>query len=111
MHYPPLSEDDRRDIWLDFLGDLHEREGDTAINYTLLKRKVDLLARDPLNGRQIRNAIRTARQLASQQRQPLSYEHLKKTISVAQDFEQYVVGTHGGNTDAEYAKAQNWRAE
>jgi len=108
LHYPSINEGGRAEIWLDFFHEL--RKQGANINYELLKSKTDILAKDNLNGRQIRNCIRTARQLASQANEPLSYDHLRKAIKVTQEFEQYVVETHGGQTHEGFAKAQNIRA-
>lgn len=108
MHYPSIDEHGRAEIWLDFFQELQKQGAN--INYDLLKSKTNILARDDLNGRQIRNCIRTARQLASQANEPLSYDHLKKAIKVAQEFEQYIVETHSGQTHEDFAKAQNIRS-
>ena len=59
LHYPAIDEQGRGEIWHDFIQDL-ERQGANA-NYDLLKHKIGVLTRDSLNGRQIRNSIRTAR--------------------------------------------------
>lgn len=68
-----------------------------------------ILAIEELNGRQIRNVIRTGRQLASHRREALGYEHLRTSINVIKEFENYIVETHG-HTDEDFAKAQNLRA-
>ncbi|KAK1759718.1 P-loop containing nucleoside triphosphate hydrolase protein [Echria macrotheca] len=107
LHYPAIDERGREEIWLEFIQDLQKQGADA--NYPQLRERIPALARNPLNGRQIRNAIRTARQLASQAKQPLSYDHLRKAIKVAHEFEQYVVETHGGTTDEEYAKLRSTR--
>ncbi|KAI5459411.1 P-loop containing nucleoside triphosphate hydrolase protein [Mariannaea sp. PMI_226] len=107
LHYPAIDEEGRGEIWRDFIQDL-ERQGADAM-FDQLKAKVGALAGYNLNGRQIRNSIRTARQLASQSKEPLSYSHLGKAIKVAQEFEKYVVDTHGGTTHEYYAKEQHIR--
>jgi len=107
LHYPAIDEQGRGEIWHDFIQEL-QKQGANA-NHELLKSKVGALARDNLNGRQIRNSIRTARQLASQAKEPLSYDHLRKAIKVAQEFEQYVIDTHGGQTHEAFARAQHVR--
>lgn len=107
IHYPAINELGREQIWLEFIQDLQKQEAD--MNYQQLRSKIGVLANSKLNGRQIRNAIRTARQLASQANQALSFDHLQKAIKVADEFEQYVVETHGGQTDEDFAKTQNIR--
>ena len=50
-----------------------------------------------LNGRQIRNTINTALQLATYKNETLGYEHMSRTDSVVDDFEKYVLNVHGGD--------------
>jgi hypothetical protein len=69
-----------------------------------------VLAKEELNGRQIRNAITTARQLARFRGQPLGYAHLSQTIRIANEFEEYVEKTHGHKA-GDYAKAAGMRLE
>ena len=57
-----------------------------------------------MNGRQIRNAVTTARQLARFRKEKLNYEHLKQAISVSQKFEDYVREVKGGQDDDEIAE-------
>jgi hypothetical protein len=109
LHYPAINAQGRRVIWNDFIHEL-EKQGANA-DYEDLRRRVSTLEMEDLNGRQIRNCIRTARQLASQANEPLGYDHLRKAINVAQEFEQYVVDTHGGQTHEAFAKAQNIRRD
>lgn len=49
-----------------------------------------------MNGRQIRNAITTARQYAQWKGMTLTYEHLRDVIEVAGRFDRYLDGLHGG---------------
>ena len=46
-----------------------------------------MLATENLNGRQIRNTITTARQIALFRKVPLGYSHFEQTIRIANDFE------------------------
>lgn len=107
LHYPAIDEGGRAEIWLDFIQDLQKQGADC--NYDQLKAKVGALALNKLNGRQIRNSIRTSRQLASQSKEPLTYDHLKKAIKVVDEFERYIVETHGGASHEDFAKARNIR--
>lgn len=52
-----------------------------------------------LNGRQIRNAITTARQLAKFKRETMSYAHLKHVIDVASKFDTYLGDLTGFSGD------------
>jgi len=55
----------------------------------------DRLARNNLNGRQIKNAVRTAQALAVNEKQKLSMEHIRRVLEVAQSFEQDLKGGTG----------------
>ena len=57
-----------------------------------------------MNGRQIRNAVTTARQLARFRKTKLRYAHLKQAIGVSQKFEDYVREVKGGQDDDEIAE-------
>jgi SpoVK/Ycf46/Vps4 family AAA+-type ATPase len=108
MHYPPLNQDGRWEIWNNFI---HSLKDDAAnVNFEELRSKVDVLARHNLNGRQIRNAVKTAMQLALYRNMSLGYSHLEQTIKVVNEFEEYVEKTHG-HTDEEWVKSQRTRLE
>jgi hypothetical protein len=101
LHYPPLEERGRWEIWRNFINALKD-EGE-KVNTEELKDKIDVLAKHTLNGRQIRNIINTARQLAKYKGDTLSYSHLDQAIDVANEFEEYVLKTQG-HSDEEYAR-------
>jgi SpoVK/Ycf46/Vps4 family AAA+-type ATPase len=101
LHYPPLNEHDRTDVWRNFMQSLAEA-GATA-NFDEIENKLPVLARYKLNGRQIRNTINNARQLARHWGQTLRYMHIDKALQVVVDFEKYVVDVHG-HEDEEYAR-------
>lgn len=106
VHYPTLNEDDRFEIWSNFIHTLRDRKVD--INFDELDRKTKFLARYSLNGRQIRNLIRTASQLAKYKGERLEYKHLEQVIEIANEFEEYLEKTRG-HTDEEYAREQGTR--
>lgn len=102
LHYPPLNEDSRHEIWSNLMDSLSER-GESA-EFEDIKKKLSKLARHRLNGREIRNTVDTARQLARYHNQTLRYAHIDKALGVAVDFEKYVTEVHG-HSDEEYARA------
>lgn len=106
LHYPSLDEQGRFEIWDSFLHTLNEEVKN--INYKELREKLHALAHRRLNGRQIRNTVNTARQLAYFKNEVLGYSHFHQAIEVAEEFQEYVEKTHG-HTDEEYAKAQRLR--
>lgn len=75
-----------------------------------LREKIDDLSSHELNGREIRNAIKTATLLAQFRGQTLGYGHSEEVINVSNEFEKYLTEVHG-HSSSEWAKAQGMRAE
>lgn len=84
-------------------------ESDVEIDSGELRRETDGLATDNHNGRQVRNIIKSARQLASSRNEKFGYQHLKRVMKVPNELEQYLVKTRG-HTDEIRAKEQGTRA-
>lgn len=95
VHYPTLQRSEREQIWQLFLSSLKDKVEVT--NTQLFD-----LARHPLNGRQIRNTIKTASQQAIFDKKSLTYRHLQTAIKVANEFEDYIRDARG-QTDEERA--------
>ena len=55
----------------------------------------DALARHELNGRQIKNTVRTAQALAVNKREPQSMDHIKQVLDVQIKFERDLKGGTG----------------
>jgi SpoVK/Ycf46/Vps4 family AAA+-type ATPase len=108
LNYPMLDEKGRWEIWRNFLTSL--KENGENINFEDVKEKLDILARHSLNGRQIRNAINTARQLARYKGEQLRYAHVDQAVGVVNEFENYVKKVHG-HSDEDYAREQGLRTD
>lgn len=63
---------------------------------------------DQMNGRQIRNMVKTARQLAVYRNEGLEYTHLEHVIDIANEFEEYLKKGHRHDDDM-YAREQGTR--
>lgn len=107
VHYPNLDLDGRRRIWQNFLSAMKDAKVD--MNSRELEQELGTLASHSLNGRQIRNTIKTARQLAVFKREPLQFKHLESVIDIANDFENYLVKTKGSDDDR-WARENQLRA-
>ena len=93
LHYEDLNLRSRKQIWINFLARLElTDEGD---NVARIRDRVDELARHNINGREIRNALSTARQLASYGGVKMDWEHLQLAIKTANDFGKYLKDVHG----------------
>lgn len=98
LHYEKLKLNDRRTIWENFIRRLQKLE-EVGIDFDDINRHMDDLARNELNGRQIRNAITTARQFARHQEKDLDYADLQQVIKIALKFDKHTMEMQGGMND------------
>ncbi|GKT55434.1 AAA family ATPase [Colletotrichum tofieldiae] len=126
LHYETLNKSQRRTIWKNFLDRLKtlEKEGNNAsalglrkgkakepkaIDFDDIARHLGDLAEQEMNGRQIRNAITTARQLASFKDENMSYKHLQHVIKVSKRFDKYLEKIQDDLTDDQIARGDGIR--
>ncbi|KAL3423910.1 hypothetical protein PVAG01_05657 [Phlyctema vagabunda] len=106
LHYEDLTKKARETIWKNFIGMLEEAGGDVEISD--LESHLDELASEEMNGRQIRNAMTTARQLALHRKEKLRWDHLEQVLKTAREFNTYLKRVQG-HTDKQWARAQKIR--
>ncbi|OBT42291.1 hypothetical protein VE00_06372 [Pseudogymnoascus sp. WSF 3629] len=75
VHYPALDTDSRLHIWKTFV-----RMGNS--DSRLSDKDLATLAENEINGRQIKNIIKTGRLLSKQQKVPLGMEHVEMVLKV-----------------------------
>ncbi|KAI0570531.1 hypothetical protein PtrSN002B_010851 [Pyrenophora tritici-repentis] len=92
LHYPPLDAQDRKEVWRNFMQSL-QKAGEVA-EFSNIEEKLGKLSDYKMNGRQIRNTIDNARQLALYEGKTLAYSHIHKALQVVVDFESYVREVH-----------------
>ena len=109
LHYEKLKLKDRRKIWENFIKRLETLE-ETGVNFDDLYKHVNDLAKHELNGRQIRNAITTARQLALYEEKDLDFDDLEQVIKIAVKFDKYTTEMQEGRTDDEVMRSEGVRA-
>jgi SpoVK/Ycf46/Vps4 family AAA+-type ATPase len=127
LHYKKLDKGQRQNIWKNFIRRLKDMDsaapkqvvkssniGDIpmqplGIDFDNIENHYEALADYELNGRQIRNAITTARQLAKFKGQLMRFSHLKHVIKVAGKFEKYLKDVHEGLSDDEIARSERAR--
>jgi Cdc6-like AAA superfamily ATPase len=107
LHYADLEEYQRQQIWTNFIDRLEGLEED--VDLSDLRDNVQRLAKDEMNGRQIRNAITTARQFAEWKGEKLNYKHLEYVIEVSGRFDKYLDKLNGGLTQNELAREDRIR--
>lgn len=85
-----------------------EESEDEDANMAELERRLDELASHEMNGRQIRNAVLTARQLAKHERERLDWKHLSQVMKTSADFNKYLT-TVKGHSDDQWAREEMLR--
>ena len=81
VKYPPLSRDSRRDLWKQFISRVSPESGSSWIG------SFDRLASKNLNGRQIKNIVRTAHALAVSRNIHMTIDHINMALRAMETFE------------------------
>lgn len=98
LHYENLGPSQRKKIWRNLLNRLKALDA-LAIDFDDIIDQIDDLSQFEMNGREIRNAITTARQLAQFKEKTLCYAHLKHVIRVSGKFGKYLKDLRDGLTE------------
>ncbi|KAL9093035.1 MAG: hypothetical protein Q9165_004173 [Trypethelium subeluteriae] len=77
LDYPELSIDSRKTVWKNFLNQTQQEN-------SITDKQLDQLALMNMNGRQIKNVLKTAQLLASRKESPLTHEHVVTVLDVTQ---------------------------
>lgn len=101
LRYQNLDRNQRKEIWTNFIRRLEYLAVNTGsvgleIDAKDVYNHIDQLANPELNGREIRNAISTARQLARYREEALGYKHLQSVIAEAEKFDRYLTELQEG---------------
>jgi SpoVK/Ycf46/Vps4 family AAA+-type ATPase len=107
LYYEPLGHGERKQIWKNFIRRLQGMEKN--IDYDDVEMYYDELAAHDLNGRQIRNCITIARQLAQFKGKKMTYAHLTHSIKISHRFNTYVKSVRDGLTDEQIARSDGLR--
>ena len=106
LHYPDLKPYSRYKIWQNFFRMLEDDQVDADL--LDLNQHLDELAEEKMNGREIRNVLTTARQLALFKEETLCWKHLEQTLTIGRDFTKYLEDVHG-HRDEDRAREENLR--
>jgi SpoVK/Ycf46/Vps4 family AAA+-type ATPase len=79
LHFRELTQSSKEQVWTAFINKLG------AIQEITPEQITDLAARD-VNGRQIKNAVRTAHSLAVSRRQRIGIRHFAETLDAMEEF-------------------------
>lgn len=108
LRYEPLTSNSRKAIWRNFFEMIEEDDEEIKVNIRGLEGRLDDLAGYKINGRQIRNVLLTARQLALYQKESLEWEHLSQVLKLSDNFNKYLKDIKGVS-DEDWAKSQALR--
>jgi hypothetical protein len=106
LHYEDLTKKARQTIWNNFIVMLEEARED--VNISDLESHLEVIASEEMNGRQIRNAMTTARQLALHRKERLHWKHLDQVLKADREFNRYLKNVQG-HTDKQWAREQRLR--
>jgi AAA+ superfamily predicted ATPase len=109
LHYKALGLPERKKVWRNFIKHLESLSEEKNIDFDDLMDNVEKLATKELNGRQIRNSITLARQLAQYEGEMLNHEHLEDVIKLAADFDDYVKGINEDMSDEDRMRELGFR--
>jgi len=84
LHFSELTQESKEKVWTAFIAKM----GSSAKGIT--KAQITELAKHGINGRQIKNAARTAHSLALGKGEQVEYEHLRLTLDVMDEFTREV---------------------
>ncbi|TGJ82867.1 hypothetical protein E0Z10_g5894 [Xylaria hypoxylon] len=108
LYYPTLGPYERLQIWQNFFEKLDSLH-DATIDVDDLRDHLVELKEEEMNGRQIRNAITTARQYAKWKGETLTHAKLKDVIEVAGRFDKYLDRLNRGLTQDQLAEDEGLR--
>ena len=103
-----LNTEERRLVWAVFIKEM--RDLSDKRKRGLLEYVTENFDADRLNGRQIRNAVRTALALAQLKGEQLKPEHLERVVRIGREFKGYMEDLNKMGSE-EYAIALGRRAE
>ncbi|KAJ4195056.1 hypothetical protein NW755_002478 [Fusarium falciforme] len=106
LGYPTLDEEDRLKIWGNFVQMLPRTKD--RVDMEDLQMNLPKLARDKINGREIRNIITMARHLAKFRKETLRYQHMRDALRSSQKFSEYLNQVKGVSDD-DWARADKLR--
>ena len=93
LRYGELTHKAKKSVWKMFLDLVRKLDGMEVDEFS--ENDLDVLSRSQLNGRQIKNLVRTAQALALNEKQMLTMSHIKRVTDVAESFDRDLKGGTG----------------
>ncbi|KAF2112712.1 hypothetical protein BDV96DRAFT_580284 [Lophiotrema nucula] len=108
IHYEALSPSSREQVWENFIKRLEGFRSED-IDISDLRDHLKELGEYKMNGRQIRNVVTTARQLAMFKKEPLDFNRMKHVIKVTGQFDKYLLKVNEGMDSEALAREDGLR--
>ncbi|KAI9812346.1 MAG: hypothetical protein M1826_002914 [Phylliscum demangeonii] len=93
LRYGELNTKAKKAVWKLFIDRVKAKEGLEVEDFT--ESDLDALARNHLNGRQIKNCVRTAQALAANNAEKLAMHHIRRVLDVVESFDRELKGGTG----------------
>ncbi|KAI9886457.1 MAG: hypothetical protein M1823_001706 [Watsoniomyces obsoletus] len=93
LRYGELTTKAKKTVWKMFIDKVKAKEGLGVVEFK--DGDLDDLARNHLNGRQIKNCVRTAQALAVNNNEKLSMAHIRRVLDVVESFDRELKGGTG----------------
>jgi hypothetical protein len=108
IHYEELSPSSREQVWENFIKRLESFKSEDIDTHDL-RGHLKELGEYKMNGRQIRNVVTTARQLAMYKKKPLDFERMQHVIKVTGQFDKYLLKINEGMDSEALAREDGLR--
>lgn len=89
LHFPELKPENLKAVWNAFLkkvGTGIVKDSENGEPDGISERELEMLSQRRINGRQVKNAVKTASSLATVRGEPLRYKHLAEVLDVTEEF-------------------------
>ncbi|KAK4504974.1 hypothetical protein PRZ48_002937 [Zasmidium cellare] len=93
LRYEELSPKAKKEVWKNFIKRVALQEGAKVANFS--EEDFTVLSRHRINGRQIKNMVRTAQALALNEGTELTMTHIRRVLDVAESFDRDLKGGTG----------------
>ncbi|KAF1912865.1 hypothetical protein BDU57DRAFT_521434 [Ampelomyces quisqualis] len=95
IRYEDLEPKARKKIWQHHVGKVEGMAGNSGSTKHFTETDFDELSKRNMNGRQIKNTVKTSQSIALAEKSPFSMEHVKRVLEVAEAFEDDMRGGRG----------------
>lgn len=99
LKYDDLDKASRVKVWKNFVEKLRKGQQEGGVEVDVDEVGYERLGESPLNGRQIKNVVRTAKSLAAYRGGKLDVDALLKVVEIQEAFEEELVKPVGGDDD------------